>query len=405
MSYSISDSFKLIFNQLKSNTQIACFSQQFEFIELLETLNATERYLLAASFCKLPWDVGSVHVLAALQKVRILTATEFISRRMYTNQNIHLILNDFLEQEYELITNLIINASFQSYPDIKELLEECLEYLFKDLLSQPEFNNLNYLSCLKTQLPVEILLGAIQTHIAVILKLHQADVRTSFSKFSAWINEGVNDLKFPKDLYEKVFFSFFIKKKRMKNKKMYFQLIFDYLEESLNYLLKLSNEENFKGWKFFLIILQTLSSSNNKITGPFMQKYLKSRIKQSASINNKGAVMHLLLTARAFTATDMNINKNLNSYADWYKANIGEMKYYLKTEEFQTILHLLQECIDYEMEEDYLEIHSTIVISPPVLCSKLVHAYKNKCKQRLKQIKDGLQNVDINESIVIEISN
>ncbi|KAL9919950.1 uncharacterized protein ACN427_001675 isoform 3-T3 [Glossina fuscipes fuscipes] len=324
---------------------------------------------------------------------------------MYTNQNIHLILNDFLEQEYELITNLIINASFQSYPDIKELLEECLEYLFKDLLSQPEFNNLNYLSCLKTQLPVEILLGAIQTHIAVILKLHQADVRTSFSKFSAWINEGVNDLKFPKDLYEKVFFSFFIKKKRMKNKKMYFQLIFDYLEESLNYLLKLSNEENFKGWKFFLIILQTLSSSNNKITGPFMQKYLKSRIKQSASINNKGAVMHLLLTARAFTATDMNINKNLNSYADWYKANIGEMKYYLKTEEFQTILHLLQECIDYEMEEDYLEIHSTIVISPPVLCSKLVHAYKNKCKQRLKQIKDGLQNVDINESIVIEISN
>uniref|UniRef100_A0A1B0FJR6 Fanconi anaemia group A protein N-terminal domain-containing protein n=1 Tax=Glossina morsitans morsitans TaxID=37546 RepID=A0A1B0FJR6_GLOMM len=288
MSYSISDNLKLIFNQLKSNTQVACFSQRFEFTELLETLNATERYLLAASFCKLPWDVGSVHVLAVLQKVRILTATEFISRRMYTNQNIHLILNDFLEQEYELITNLIINASFR---------------------------------------------------------------------------------------------------------------------ESLNYLLKLSTEENFEGWKFFLIILQTLSSSNNKVTGPFMHKYLKSRIKHCASVNNKETVMHLLLTARAFTATDMDIQKNLNSYADWYKANIGEMKYYLKPEEFQTILHLLQECIDYEMEEDYLEIHSTIVISPPVLCSKLVHAYKNKCKQRLKQIKGGLQNVDINESIVIEISN
>lgn len=61
----------------------------------------------------------------------------------------------------------------------------------------------------------------------------------------------------------------------MKNKKIYLQLIYDYLGESLNYLLKLSTEENFEGWKFFLIILQTLSSSNNKVTGPFMHSKFK----------------------------------------------------------------------------------------------------------------------------------
>lgn len=64
----------------------------------------------------------------------------------------------------------------------------------------------------------------------------------------------------------------------------------------------------------------------------------------------------MLLTARAATATTMDITKNLNNYAEWYKANIGEMKFFLKAEEFQNILALLEQCINYEMEVDYLEV-------------------------------------------------
>lgn len=64
----------------------------------------------------------------------------------------------------------------------------------------------------------------------------------------------------------------------------------------------------------------------------------------------------MLLTARAATATTMDITKNLNNYAEWYKINIGEMKFSLKVEEFQNILTLLDQCISYEMEVDYLEV-------------------------------------------------
>lgn len=54
----------------------------------------------------------------------------------------------------------------------------------------------------------------------------------------------------------------------------------------------------------------------------------------------------------------------------------------------------------------FLQIHTTISISPPVLCGKLVQTYKSKCKQRLQQIKKGQLEVDIiNESILIEDSN
>lgn len=71
---------------------------------------------------------------------------------------------------------------------------------------------------------------------------------------------------------------------------------------------------------------------------------------------NKRNIMHMLLTARAATATTLDVAKNLNNYADWYKTNIAEMKFVLKAEEFQNILGLLEQSINYEMEIDYLEV-------------------------------------------------
>ena len=71
---------------------------------------------------------------------------------------------------------------------------------------------------------------------------------------------------------------------------------------------------------------------------------------------NKRNIMHMLLSARAATATTLDVAKNLNNYADWYKANIAEMKFFLKAEEFQNILSLLEQSINYEMEIDYLEV-------------------------------------------------
>lgn len=71
---------------------------------------------------------------------------------------------------------------------------------------------------------------------------------------------------------------------------------------------------------------------------------------------NKRNIIHLLLTARATTATTLDVDKNLNNYADWYKTNIGEMKFSFKAEEFQNVLALLEQIINYEMEIDYIEV-------------------------------------------------
>jgi len=52
----------------------------------------------------------------------------------------------------------------------------------------------------------------------------------------------------------------------------------------------------------------------------------------------------------------MDVQKNLDNYAKWYKQNIGEMTYILGTEKFQTTLGLLEESLEYEKEIEYLEV-------------------------------------------------
>ncbi|XP_037819173.1 uncharacterized protein LOC119608722 [Lucilia sericata] len=389
MVFIIGSSLKLICNVLKTQAENDDIQNKdkIELEELLQTLNASERYLVAKYFCKLIWNIGSLKILSILQKLRILTATEYILS-CEDIQEVQLIINDLLESEYDLITNLLINATLDSANSIRlnAILDESLENLFKDLLQKPELNDLSFLDYIKKSVTAEIRVKIIHKLFTSILGLQQTNIKEAFHNFSTWINEGVDDMKFPQDLYK--------------------QLLCEHPEESLNFLLKSSTIENFKEWKFYLIMLQTISSKNNVIAGPYIRKYLKLRLKQCATIPCKRSILHMLLTARAATANTMDITKNLNNYADWYKTNIGEMKFSLKAEEFQNILALLEQSINYEMEVDYLEIHTLIAISPPVLCGKLVQTYKNKCKQRLQQIKKGNLQVDaINASIVIEDSN
>lgn len=68
------------------------------------------------------------------------------------------------------------------------------------------------------------------------------------------------------------------------------------------------------------------------------------------------SLLHLLLTARAASASTMDIQSNLDNYAKWYKQNIGEMTYILGSEKFQVVLGLLDESLQYEKELQYLEV-------------------------------------------------
>ncbi|TMW43279.1 hypothetical protein DOY81_011642, partial [Sarcophaga bullata] len=67
-----------LFESLKTQTGYADLhdAERFQLKEILKTLNAMERSLVAKYYCKLPWNIGSLRVLGILQELRILTATE-----------------------------------------------------------------------------------------------------------------------------------------------------------------------------------------------------------------------------------------------------------------------------------------------------------------------------------------
>ncbi|KAH8254368.1 hypothetical protein KR032_009689 [Drosophila birchii] len=360
--------------------------EKYEFVELLKLLNAKERLLASKFFCQLPANVGSFRVLLQLQQLGILTASEYLLSKEHSDQlQVDLII--FLESEFELLTNVFIFAAYDIECGVKltSILGAALGNLYAGLMSNPKISNLGYVEPLRHSLPDDALSVCRNMHLRTLLELHQSeDITEAFANFSAWINEGVDELTFVKHLCEKVFICI---KQIVINyiiNLIFLQLFTSHHQEVLQFLFKQSNMEGFKEWKFYLILVQSIASAANSETTTFIRKHLKNRLLHTASSGCLASLLHLLLTARAATATTMCIESNLDNYAKWYKQNIGEMTYILGTEKFQVMLGLLEESLQYERELLYLEIHVTIAISPG---GRLVQAYKAKCRSYASQLK------------------
>ncbi|XP_017066694.1 uncharacterized protein LOC108104878 [Drosophila eugracilis] len=347
--------------------QVGAF-EKYEFTELLKILNGTEKFLLAKLFCQLPANVGSYRVLLQLQKLHIISATQYILCKEYSDQlMVDLII--FFESEFELLEEVFVSAAYDEESGMKltSMLSAALGNLFGGLVNDPKISNLGYVQSLCKVLPDEALSICIDMHLSTLLNLHQTEsIDEAFANFSSWINEGVDELTFVKHLSDKLFV--------------------DHQEEALQYLFKQSNTENFKQWKFYIILVQTIASAASPETQTYIKKYLKNRLLLTASNGCLTSLLHLLLTARAASASTMDIQINLDNYAKWYKQNIGEMTYILGADKFQIILALLEEALQYEKELQYLEIHVLIAISPG---GRLVQAYKSKCRAQVSQLKSA----------------
>lgn len=369
MSLEIGNSFGFTCRVLKKQCESLQVSQvaAYGLVDLLKCLTAMEKLLIAKYFCQLPLNVGSFRVLRQLQHQRILTATEYICS-LENEEQLQLILIEFLENQHDLLCNLFISAQFDSLNTIRlsKMLENTLRNLFSALAENPKISNLNYVEPLSKSLPDEVLTNVcFQMHLNILMELYEVeDVSLAFQHFSTWINEGVDELTFVKCITGK--------------------LLVRHQQEALNYLFKLSTATKFKHWKYYLILVQSIASSSNAETISFIKKYLKNRLQHVASLGCQLSLLHLLLTARAAAATTMSIQQNLDNYAQWYKQNIGEMSYLLGNEQFQVVLNILDDSVHYEQEIDYIEIHAAIAISPG---GKLVQAYKNKCKAHLSRLK------------------
>ncbi|XP_037954096.1 uncharacterized protein LOC119684192 isoform X2 [Teleopsis dalmanni] len=333
----------------------------------------------------LEWNCGSLRVLGVLQEIQLLSATEYILS-LKDSAQIQLILNDFLETEYDLLLQLFKSSFYDNFNNtrINMYLDESLRCLFLDLLKNPTLNDLSYLNVFNNKLPESLLLHVMKKHIQVIMDLHDSNIKSAFQNYSIWINNSVDNYKFTKDLYVK---------------------LLKFCEQAaINYLFNASIKEHFKEWKFYLILMQTIVSRCTNECSVYIRKYFKTRLLQISNNPCKNAMLHLLLTARAATATTEDIDKNIDSYAKWYKQNIGEMKYVLDKEQFLSILTLMEECISYETELEYIEIYTQISIAPPVLCSKAVQSYKAKCKIHLTRLKNNIRPVEMYDSILIDDS-
>ncbi|XP_017027604.1 uncharacterized protein [Drosophila kikkawai] len=375
----IGNSFGFVCRTLKKQCGIQQLGslEKFEFVELLKLLNAKERLLASKFFCQLPANVGSFRVLLQLQQLGILTASEYILSKEHSEQlQVDLII--FLESEFELLTNVFISAAYDVECGVKltSILTAALGNLYAGLVNNPKISNLGYVEPLRRDLPADALSVCRNMHLSTLMELHRSeDITEAFAKFSGWINEGVDELTFVKHLCDKLFAC--------------------HHQEALQFLFKQSNMENFKEWKFYLILVQSIASAANSETSAFIRKHLKNRLLQTASSGCLKSLLHLLLTARAATATTMCILTNLDNYAKWYKQNIGEMTYILGTDKFQVMLGLLEESLQYERELQYLEIHVTIAISPG---GRLVQAYKTKCRAYASQLKAEAKKKPLRES-------
>ncbi|XP_039956741.1 uncharacterized protein LOC120772298 [Bactrocera tryoni] len=368
MAYEVNESLRIVFQAIKERCSRPVLLDKFELKMLFQSLSPLEQLLAARYFCKLPWNIGSLRVLAVLQSANVLTASNYILS-LENDEEMQLILNDFLEAEFELLKELYTVAHYDSNNAIRlnDALDECLSRLYTDLIENPQLNDLTYINGITKNMPTDFTVSLMQRHIGTVLDLHKSNAKTAFGNFSNWINEGVDEIQFTKGLYEK--------------------LLRHSEQEAISYLFKLSSLEHFSQWKFYLILLQTISSKCSEENSAFIRKYLRTRLSQIVVLPKLECMLHLLLTVRAATAITMDIDKNITAYADWYKRNISDMKFVLQVEEFKTVIDLLEQCIPYESLEDYLEIHATFSISPPIHCGKIVQSYKSKCKAQLAKIK------------------
>ncbi|XP_023172630.1 uncharacterized protein LOC111600645 [Drosophila hydei] len=377
MNLNVSNSFGYTCRLLQKHCDNAQTSERAaeDLVDLLKCLNAKEKLLLSKYFCQLPLSVGSFRVLRQLQKLRILTATEYICS-IENDEHLQLILIEFLQNENELLINLFVSAHYDSINMLRlnNILEDALRNLFSALAVNPKISNLNYVEPLCKSLPDDVLLSVcMQMHLNILLELHvSADISLAFQQLSTWINEGVDELIFIKRLTDK--------------------LLARHQEQALSHLFKVSTSTNFKYWKFYIILLQSIAGAANAVTAAFIKKYLKNRLLHAATLGCQLSLLHLLLTARAAAANTMNIQQNLDNYAKWYKQNIGEMSYVLSNEQFQMILNMLEDSLHYEQEIDYVEIHAAIAISPG---GKLVQSYKTKCKAHLARLKLAQKQNDV----------
>ncbi|XP_055916344.1 uncharacterized protein LOC129949112, partial [Eupeodes corollae] len=354
------------------------YSVNSELLLLLESLNYLEKACIANYFCKLPWNVASVKVLASLNQLRILTSSEYILNQT-DDEHVQLVLNDFLETEFNLMANLIITAHYDLMvgSKISEYIDESIRRLIADLENDPKLNNFDYMFALNNYLPKELYSKFLVSHLKIIISMHKRSTKIAFASFSDWMKNDLDDCILLSNFYKKA-------------------IVGNDLEV-VKSLLAISTGENFLGWKNYLILLGLVTKNSTIECYSYTKRFLKDRLKIVPETESKEVMAHLLLSIRTVL---MFQSDKMETYAKWYKQYIGDMKFVFNVTEFKTIISVLTDLVPYEMDEEYLEVHVRTSISPPAMCSQLCRDYKLLCQTRMSDAGDCSRLLDNDDEIL-----
>lgn len=214
--------------------------------QILKNLGYLEKELLADEFSRWNWNIGSAKILKWFQEARVLSTTEYIAYKYEEDTEcVQLILNDLLECEFILLADLCrhFDCRNETSGKIIEFLTDAFRLLCKDLCDNPSLLQVNYLSSLASFLLVDQLNDVKKLHVKIFLEYsHQNSIEEALQYRHVWNKD--DDLSNPAlgDLFRTV--------------------VNDNELVHLVDILKTSQSDNFKCWRFYLLFLKHVCQPN-----------------------------------------------------------------------------------------------------------------------------------------------
>lgn len=139
------------------------------------------------------WQVGSPHLMALLQQEGLFNISLYLTN-LSNAEDANNILNDLLEVEHSLLTEIVLSAGMESIQSEKLacLLEKCCETALKDLLKDQSLEIPNYIECLEVHLQDKNDLQHFRKmHLKILASLHESQILEALKKQKEWAEEGV----------------------------------------------------------------------------------------------------------------------------------------------------------------------------------------------------------------------
>lgn len=364
-----------------------------ELHTILSHLSDNEKQYLRNLFLKSTWNVGSTIVLAQLQRSFILTMTDYIWQQFQvypqsqslmssyqmidseemdkqTGESVQLILNDLLETEFSLLADLTKNIGGSDAVELKvfDVLRECFKRLVGDLSANPELVQISCLLELRKHLRSQEMAEVENMIWGVFDEMESCSVLEAIEQQSIWNQETLSSSM----------------------KGIMRGVASDEVQFIGKLLGMLRSPDTFTGWHWWLRFYGVFISNDSLPDVVFLtvRQQLKEIFRKFHQSSNSDGLFHAMMLCARQTCR-FSPEGRFESYAKWYKNQIGEMQYGLTKDEFRRTMQTMHKMIKHEMDVEVLEVHAKTSIAAPAFCGDSVLSFKQVSKSWLEDLRTG----------------